>query len=83
VAIVKILRELLTGIDGESHDLGRYSWMLSWFAVAGAAAANWLHGQTIPIRELAEAFGVVAAAHGAALWAKAATEPQPPEPPKE
>jgi hypothetical protein len=80
--MLKILRELLTGKDGISHDLGRYSWMGSFFAVISAAAANWWHGVALDVQQLATALGIVAGAHGAALWAKKDTEPKPPEEPK-
>lgn len=73
---MKWLRDLFTGKDGLTHDLGRWSWAASFGAVVGAAAANWWHGAAIGIRELAEAIGVVVAAHGAALWAKKDTEPE-------
>lgn len=73
---MKILRDLFTGIDGATHDLGRWSWAASFGAVVGAAAADWWHGQAIGIRELAEAIGIVVAAHGAVLWAKKETEPK-------
>lgn len=71
-----ILRDLFTGIDGLSHDLGRWSWAGSWAGVTGAAVANWLHGGVIDVQGLAMAYGVVAGAHGAALWAKKDTEPK-------
>lgn len=77
-----VFRDVVTTKDGRTHDLGRWSWVLSFGAVVSAAGANWFHGQVIGVRELAEALGIVAAAHGAALWAKADTEPEPPEEPK-
>lgn len=80
--LAKILRELLTGVDGVSHDLGRYSWMGSFIAVIAAAAGNWWHKSEIDVEKLATALGIVAGAHGAALWAKKDTEPKPPEEPK-
>lgn len=80
--MIKILRELLTGKDGISHDLGRYSWAGSWIGVTAAAAGNWWHGAVVDVQALAVAYSAVAAAHGAALWAKRDTEPKPPEEPK-
>jgi len=69
------LKHLLTGADNQTHDLGRWSWMLSWIAVVAAAAGNWWHAAVLDVMQLAQALGVVAAAHGAALWAKKDTEP--------
>lgn len=81
--MVNILRELLTGKDGVSHDLGRYSWMASFAGLVVITGWNLVHGAAVSMREFAEASGIIAAAHGAALWAKAATEPKPPEEPKQ
>jgi len=74
--MMKILRELFTGHDNQTHDLGRWSWAGSFLAVVGAAAANWWHGAIIDIQALAIALGVVAGAHGAALFLKRDTEPK-------
>lgn len=74
-SLAKVVRDLFTGKDGLTHDLGRWSWAASFGAVVGAAAANWYHGAVIGIRELSEAIGIVVAAHGAALFMKKDTEP--------
>lgn len=74
---MSILRDLLTGVDGATHDLGRWSWAGSFVAVVGAAVGNWWHGAVIDVQSLATALGIVAGAHGAALWAKRDTEPKP------
>lgn len=79
---MKILRELFTGVDGISHDLGRYSWAASWIAVTAAAAWHELRGVAVDLTVLAAAYGTVAAAHAASLFVKRSTEPQPPEEPK-
>ncbi len=73
---MSVLRQLFTGLDGVTHDLGRWSWAGSFFAVVAAAAGNWWHGVAIDVQALATALGVVAGAHGAALWAKKDTEPK-------
>lgn len=73
---MKMLRDLLTGIDGQTHDLGRWSWAGSFLAVIAAAGLNWWHGAVIGLQEFATALGLVAGAHGAALWAKKDTEPK-------
>ena len=43
---------------------------------AAAAWLNWFHGVAIDVMQLAQGLGIVAGAHGAALWAKKDTEPQ-------
>lgn len=80
--MLKILRELFTGVDGKSHDLGRYSWAGCWLGVTASAAGTFWHGHDVPLNDLALAYSGVAAAHGAALWAKKDTEPKPPDEPK-
>lgn len=81
--MLKILRELLTGIDGQSHDLGRYSWLGSFLSVTGLALWQEARGQHVDIMVLATAHGAIAAAHAGALFMKRSTEPKPPEEPKQ
>ena len=66
---------MVTGKDNQTHDLGRWSWIMSWVAVITAAVGNWWHAMALDLMQLAQALSVVAAAHGAALWAKRDTEP--------
>lgn len=79
----KILRELMTGIDGQSHDLGRYSWLASFTSVTGIALWHEWRGVPVDLMVLATAHGAIAAAHSAALFMKRSTEPKPPEEPKQ
>jgi hypothetical protein len=78
---MSILRQLFTGADNATHDLGRWSWAGSFAAVVAAAVGNWWHGVALDVQALATALGIVAGAHGAALLAKAKTEPQPEDKP--
>lgn len=73
----KILNDLLTGLDGQTHDVGRYLWIIS--VLAGLAYAG------IDLIVLKNHFDIVAygagcaallAGGGAALWAKKDTEPK-------
>jgi len=81
--LAKVLREILTGIDGQSHDLGRYSWLGSFLSVTGIALWQELRGQHVDLMVLATAQGAIAASHSAALFIKRSTEPKPPEEPKQ
>ena len=72
---MKWLKDLMTGADGLTHDLGRWSWVGSFIAVVAAAVGNWWHSAIVDVQQLATALGIVAGAHGAALWAKRETEP--------
>lgn len=71
-----ISKQLLTGRDGETHDLGRWSWVMSTLSVLAAEIWNACHDKTIDILAFAQAISVLVAAHGGALWAKKDTEPE-------
>lgn len=70
------LLQLITGKDNQTHDLGRWSWVVSTLSVIAAAGLNWWHNTVIDVAALAQALGTVAGAHGLALWAKKDTEPE-------
>ena len=74
-AIRTILRNLFTGKDGETHDIARVSWAAGILSVIGGGIWNALHAGLVDMMALAQAIGVVVAAHGGALWAKKDTEP--------
>ena len=78
----KILREILTGIDGQSHDMGRYSWLGGFLMICIVALWHEWRGVAVDLTVLAAAIGGNAAAHSAALFMKRSTEPAPPEEPK-
>ena len=77
-----MLKDLFTGQNNQTHDIGRWSWAISIFSVIGGGAWNALHGVTVDLMQFAQALGVVVAAHGGALWAKKSTEPVAGDPPK-
>ena len=70
-----ILKQLLTGKDNTTYDLGRVTWLLGFVAVIGLAAYEVMHG-SVNLRELAEALGIVSGASGASVMMKKDTEPQ-------
>ena len=78
-ALTKVFRECMTGIDGESHDIGRWSWLICTGAVIGAAGANWYHNNVIDLVSFGTALSAIAVSHGIAIGAKKATEPVPPD----
>jgi len=73
---MKWFTDMMTGIDGTTHDLGRWSWVGSHLAVTGAAIFSAATGHVIGLMELAGAHAAVATAHGAALFIKKDTEPK-------
>jgi hypothetical protein len=70
-----IIKQLLTGKDNETYDLGRVAWLVGLVAVIGVAAYEMMHG-TVSLRELAESIGIVSGASGVSIMAKKETEPQ-------
>jgi len=71
----QIFKQLLTGKDNETFDLGRVSWLVGMVAVIGLAAYEVMHS-TVSLRELAESLGIVSAASGASVAMKQGAEPQ-------
>ena len=69
-----ILKQLLTGKDCETYDIGRVTWLISLLAIIALAFFEVMHS-TISIRELAESLGIVSAAGGASVAMKSKTEP--------
>jgi len=73
----KIIKDLLTGKDGKTHDIARWSWMITTITIIVGFAYQLYHGVNISIREFAEAIGIIAGAHGAAVLMKKDAEPEP------
>jgi len=71
----EFLNQLLTGKDNHTQDIARWSWMICLLAIIALAGYEVMHG-TVSLREVAEAFGIVAGAHGAAVMLKKDTEPE-------
>ena len=69
-----ILKQLLTGKDNQTYDLGRVSWLVGMVAVILLAAYEVMHS-TVSLRELAESLGIVSAAGGASVAMKQKAEP--------
>jgi hypothetical protein len=69
-----VLKQLLTGKDNVTYDIGRVTWLLGFIAVISLAIYEVMH-TTISLREFAEALGIVTGASGAAVAMKGKTEP--------
>jgi len=74
--ISKVLNDLLTGEDNKTHDIGRWSWMISLFAVIIGTGYEVVRGDMPSIKDFAEAVGIIAGAHGAAVMLKKDAEPK-------
>lgn len=71
----KILNDLLTGKDNETHDIGRWSLVFSMFTFIGACIYNGAHSQVIELEKLYMGMSAIVGAHGAAMLMKKETEP--------
>jgi hypothetical protein len=74
--IKKVFTDLLTGADNHTHDIARWSWMISLFAVIFGAGYEMIYNNIPSIKDFAEAVGIIAGAHGAAVMLKKDTEPK-------
>lgn len=68
-------KDLVTGKDGKTHDLGRWSWAVSTASILILAAWHEHKGIQVGLQELGISLGAVVTAHGAALGFKNKTEP--------
>lgn len=71
------LNNLLTGKDNETHDVARWSWLLSLLVTMGGAIWNSVHTatMTMDITSFAQAVAIISGAHGVAIYAKKDSEP--------
>lgn len=73
----KILRQLLTGADNSTHDVGRWLWLAGFVAYIAFQGYAILKGQSWDPQEFAIGLGAVLALGGAGVAVKASTEPKP------
>ena len=69
------LKQLLTGKDNQTYDIGIVTWLLGTVAVIALASFEVSTSQ-ISLRDLAEALGIISGASGASVMLKKDTEPQ-------
>ena len=74
---MNVMRQLFTGLDGQTHDLGRWSWAACHLGVNVTTLGLFLTGHAPSLTEFAAAHSTVVVAHGAALFVKQQTEPKP------
>lgn len=70
-----IVKQLLTGKDNQTLDLGRVSWAICLFAVIGFAIFQLIHSE-FNLKDFGETIGAVVGVHSAGIWAKRDTEPE-------
>jgi hypothetical protein len=72
----KLIKDCLTGIDGESYDIARVSWVITTLVITAGEVWNAYSGRHFDTGDFATGIAVMAAAHGAAIFAKKDTEPK-------
>lgn len=75
------IKQLVTGKDNQTHDVARWSWFTTTIATISGAIWNAAHSGVIDLMSFAQAVGIIAGAHGAAVMMKKDTEPDTPPPP--
>jgi len=71
----EIFKQLLTGKDNQTHDLGRWTWFIGFIAVIAIAIYEVMQAKSISLTELASALGIVSGAGGASVMMKQNSEP--------
>jgi len=72
---MNFIRDILTGKDGITHDIGRWSWVGSLAALFAITIHEAWTGKTIDLQAFGVAVAAIVTAHGTAIWAKKDTEP--------
>jgi hypothetical protein len=73
----QIVKQLLTGKDNETYDLGRISWVLCVLATIAFCIYNLIHNIPFTLEDFGRSIAAIVGVHGAAIWAKRDTEPSP------
>lgn len=73
---MKWFKDVVTGLDGETHDIARWSWLVSLITAVGVTIHTACVKGSADVVAFAQAIAAISAAHGASLWAKKDTEPK-------
>jgi hypothetical protein len=71
----KIINDLLTGKDNQTHDIGRWSLVFTMFAFLMSCIYNAVHAGIVDLEKLYLGVAAIVSAHGAALLMKKDSEP--------
>lgn len=73
--VLKFVKDCLTGIDGQSYDLGRALWVLAFLVGIGLEIASVWTRRYFDLQAYGLGVGALLVAGGAALNLKSKTEP--------
>jgi hypothetical protein len=71
----EIVKQLFTGKDNKTYDLGRISWAVCVFATIGFAIYEIVHNISFTLEDFGRSIAAVVGVHAAGIWAKKDTEP--------
>ncbi|MDE2022024.1 MAG: amino acid ABC transporter substrate-binding protein [Patescibacteria group bacterium] len=71
----KFIKDCITGIDGESYDVGRVLWIAAFIVGLGLEVYAVFAKTTFDLQQYGIGVGALLAAGGVALKLKASTEP--------
>lgn len=74
--MIKLIKDILTGVDNQTYDVGRLLWVLGVLVYLGLSITALVKGQPWEPQSFGIGLGAVLAGGGAALGFKKATEPQ-------
>ncbi|MGV1045460.1 MAG: hypothetical protein ACOYBN_09560 [Limnohabitans sp.] len=70
---------MVTGKDNCTHDLARWSWLVTTLATMLGAVWNTTQTGVVDLMQFAQSIGILCSTHGAALLLKKDTEPGQPK----
>jgi predicted aconitase len=75
----KILKNLFTGVDGESFHMAKFSWAGSMVVICAVAVHRTWTNYEVDLVAMATALGIVATTHSAAIYGMHKAETPKPE----
>lgn len=76
---MNLIRQMVTGKDNCTHDLARWSWLVTTVATMLGAVWNATQTGVVDLMQFAQSIGILCSTHGAALLMKKDTEPGQPK----
>lgn len=71
-----LLKQLFTGKDNETLDIGRISWAICIFTAIGFAVYQLIESK-FSLIEFGQTISAIVGVHSAGIWAKKDAEPEP------
>jgi hypothetical protein len=72
---MNLFRQMVTGKDNCTHDLARWSWLVTTLVTILGSVWNAVQTGAVDLLQFSQAIGILCSSHGAALLMKKDTEP--------